>query len=383
MRPARPARPACAFSPSASSTSATSASRASSRANAAAPSPRPSPGPNASAPPRSLASSTLRHPRRPSARRLRRAAPASSARADRRSRGSPAERRARTPSHTRPRRASLPAQPSAARPSARASRPRRARGRSRTSSRTLPSAAAHRAPTARSGRSSSHPARPAESRCRSVSTSPACALPGAIHRPGFPAWKVTVAAARTAAPDATPVEASTPLGTSTLTTGALAAFTASIASANRAAGLTLEAGAQQRVHDHRRPRERLLRSLADPRLAPTAPRLAAAPDSRARPRRSRPAAPCTPPSPRRPASRSRRADHQPVPAVVSLPADHRHGPIRGHSLDRPRHPAPARSIKSSEPTPRSSIAQRSTARIVSASSSGSQPVGKSVHDQRC
>ncbi len=65
----------------------------------------------------------------------------------------------------------------------------------------------------------------------SVCTSPACALPGRIHNPGLAAWKVTVTDARTAAPRTTPVEASTPLGTSTLTTGASAALTASIACA--------------------------------------------------------------------------------------------------------------------------------------------------------
>src|SRR5204863_3149689 len=43
-------------------------------------------------------------------------------------------------------------------------------------------------------------------------TSPACCLPGTIQRPGLAAWKVTVAAARTAAPATTPVEACTPLG---------------------------------------------------------------------------------------------------------------------------------------------------------------------------
>ena len=45
-------------------------------------------------------------------------------------------------------------------------------------------------------------------------TSPECALPGEIHSPGLAAWKVTVASARTAAPAISPVEASTPLGTS-------------------------------------------------------------------------------------------------------------------------------------------------------------------------
>ena len=53
-----------------------------------------------------------------------------------------------------------------------------------------------------------------------TSTCPAWSLPGEIHRPGLAAWKVAVASARTAAPATSPVEASTPLGTSqAITTG--------------------------------------------------------------------------------------------------------------------------------------------------------------------
>ena len=64
-----------------------------------------------------------------------------------------------------------------------------------------------------------------------VSISPAWLLPGLIHSPGLGAWKVTVAVARTAEPETVPAEASTPLGTSTLTTGAPFALIASIACA--------------------------------------------------------------------------------------------------------------------------------------------------------
>jgi len=67
-------------------------------------------------------------------------------------------------------------------------------------------------------------------------TSPACCLPGAIHRPGLAAWKVTVALARTAAPATSPVEACTPLGTSTLITGAPDWLIASIATATSPRG---------------------------------------------------------------------------------------------------------------------------------------------------
>ena len=62
-------------------------------------------------------------------------------------------------------------------------------------------------------------ARRAGCRCRSTRTLPACSLPGLDHSPGFGAWKVAVATARTAAPATSPVEASTPLGTSHATTG--------------------------------------------------------------------------------------------------------------------------------------------------------------------
>ena len=51
-------------------------------------------------------------------------------------------------------------------------------------------------------------------------TSPAWALPGEIHSPGLAAWKVAVASARTASPATSPVEASTPLGTSQANTTA-------------------------------------------------------------------------------------------------------------------------------------------------------------------
>ena len=67
-------------------------------------------------------------------------------------------------------------------------------------------------------------------------TSPACALPGAIQSPGFAAWKVAVASATTATLDTSPVEASTPLGTSHATTTAPSAPAALMASMAPAAG---------------------------------------------------------------------------------------------------------------------------------------------------
>ena len=56
-------------------------------------------------------------------------------------------------------------------------------------------------------------------RCRRSATVPAWNRPGATCSPTFGPWKVTVAPASTAAPAISPVEASTPDGTSTATTG--------------------------------------------------------------------------------------------------------------------------------------------------------------------
>ncbi len=69
-----------------------------------------------------------------------------------------------------------------------------------------------------------------------TSTVPEWALPGLIHSPGLAAWKVTVTWAWTAAPATSPVEASTPLGTSTLSTAAPAVSSASIARATSPRG---------------------------------------------------------------------------------------------------------------------------------------------------
>ena len=70
-----------------------------------------------------------------------------------------------------------------------------------------------------------------------TTTSPACALPGAIHRPGIAAWKVAVIVARTASPATAPVAASTPDGTSAATTNASAPLMAAMAAATWSRGL--------------------------------------------------------------------------------------------------------------------------------------------------
>ena len=51
------------------------------------------------------------------------------------------------------------------------------------------------------------------------SNSPASALPGGINRPGLSAPNVTVRSAASTSPAKSPVSASTPLGTSTASTG--------------------------------------------------------------------------------------------------------------------------------------------------------------------
>ncbi len=70
-----------------------------------------------------------------------------------------------------------------------------------------------------------------------TTTSPAYALPGAIHRPGIAAWKVAVIVAWTASPATAPVAASTPDGTSAATTNASAPLMAAIADATGSRGL--------------------------------------------------------------------------------------------------------------------------------------------------
>ena len=77
-----------------------------------------------------------------------------------------------------------------------------------------------------------------------TSTVPAWALPGLIHSPGLAAWKVTVTLACTAAAATSPVEASTPLGTSTLSTLAPAAAERLDRACHLSAGLALKAGAR-------------------------------------------------------------------------------------------------------------------------------------------
>ncbi len=72
-----------------------------------------------------------------------------------------------------------------------------------------------------------------------TTTSPAWKRPGATTWPTLSAWNVTVARACTADPSTLPVEASTPEGRSTDTTGTPAAFTSAITRAASDRGFPL------------------------------------------------------------------------------------------------------------------------------------------------
>ena len=80
-------------------------------------------------------------------------------------------------------------------------------------------------------------------------TAPVQSEPGATARPTFAAPNVTVAVARTAAPATSPVEALTPDGTSTATTGRAAALISSIIRAASSRGGAVEPDPEQRVDD--------------------------------------------------------------------------------------------------------------------------------------
>jgi hypothetical protein len=110
---------------------------------------------------------------------------------------------------------------------------------------------------------------------------PAWNRPGATTSPTLRPWNVTVRSASTAAPSISPVEASTPEGRSTDTTGALLAFIRSIAAAAsgrgapwnpvpKSASRTTSAPAKSSVSTTSRPASRRIRAaiLPSPPLAP-------------------------------------------------------------------------------------------------------------------
>ena len=231
-------------------------------------------------------------------------------------------------------------------------------------------------PRPRPGRSARRPpAQPAARRGdpdrRSRAPRPRAPCPGTIHRPGLAAWKVAVAAARTAAPATAPrrrVDAARDVGRDDRCAGGVHRLDRA---RDRLARRAREAGAEHRVDDHRR--------------------AARAPPARRRPgrapgRRSRLAAA----SPRSSAgiaeqqhrdlaallAQQPRRD-QPVAAVVALAAHDRDRTVGRHARRRRRaSPSPARSMRSSEGTPRSSIAHASVARMRCGVGKRLEPGGK-------
>ena len=178
-------------------------------------------------------------------------------------------------------------------------------------------------------------------------TSPACCLPGSIHSPGLAAWNVAVATgAHRRRPATSPVEASTPLGTSQATTARRA----------RPPRRSPRSRARRPARRARRSRCRASRRRSRPPPASAAGRTAAA----ARPAAARSCARASPLQ--LVARREQRARdlaagvaQQPrgdeaVAAVVALAADDRDRPRRrdARAHDAARGPAPARSISSSD-----------------------------------
>jgi hypothetical protein len=202
-----------------------------------------------------------------------------------------------------------------------------------------------------------------------TSTSPACALPGRIHSPGLARWNVAVATARTAAPATSPVDASTPDGMSAATTGALAAFSASIAPAAGSRGA---------------PEEPVPSSASTSACAPSsrsgANGAGGSPGSRFS---CSAASPCrnsgdhtVSTSTSRPAPRRSRAATSPSPPLLPLPQTMAMRPAGARWAITRASPSPARSIRSSDGTRLVLIAHSSVARICAASSSGSIQRGR-------
>ena len=211
-------------------------------------------------------------------------------------------------------------------------------------------------------------------------TSPAWALPGAIHSPGLAAWKVAVASARTAVPATSPVEASTPLGTSQATTDGRARRPRLIASIAPAAG---SRGSPAK------PVPRIASTIAAAPSERRRPEQAPAPDPgrrsklvRASPRSSS-AGPRAARDTSRPCSRSSARDDEPVAAVVALAA-HDDDPARGRQLGDEL--APARRRRAPSARGRGSRARRSPTRRAraarAASGSGSSQSGRVIRGSR-
>src|SRR5918997_3665726 len=205
-----------------------------------------------------------------------------------------------------------------------------------------------------------------------VSTRPACSLPGATKSPILGPWNVAVAVAPTPSPPPPPVDALTPEGTAQATTGASCALMAAMAEASGSRG-----------EPSKPVPSRASTTTPDASSRSGAKGSGGAPGrrsrfSRASPRRSpRSAAAST--STSRPSSRSSRATTRPSPPLFPFPTTTRTGPGRASAAVTRARPMPARSIRSSEGTPWSSIAQASAARISAASNSGSSQSLTSAH----
>ena len=192
-------------------------------------------------------------------------------------------------------------------------------------------------------------------------TSPASSLPGFTCSPIFEPWKVAVTSAFTASPCASPLDASTPEGTSQATTGASWPLMARIAPDTGSRG------------SPEKPVPSSASTTApDPSRRPASSGRGGSPGSRSRFARASPFKSATSPtastSTRCPSSRRIRAATRPSPPLLPFPITIRTGPgPRGAAAVTRANPIPACSMRSSEGTPCSSIAQESTARISPAS----------------
>ena len=177
--------------------------------------------------------------------------------------------------------------------------------------------------------------------------------------------------ARTAAPAISPVDASTPLGTSQATTAAAPApLIASIAPLAGSRGVAGEAGAEDRIDDRRgpvqrgglEPDRRSARRAArgSPRVAPELVRRAEQEDVDLAPALAQPA-----------------RGHEPVTAVVALAADD-HDPALRRRAPRSARPGRCRRAPSARlrAVPSSSIAQLSSSRCSAGVGQRLQPIGQ-------
>ena len=192
-----------------------------------------------------------------------------------------------------------------------------------------------------------------------TSTRPAWKAPGATCSPIFEPWKVPVTSARTASPSTSPLEASTPEGTSQATTGASCALIAAMAPATGSRGAPENPVPNSASTTTPEPSSRSGANGSGGAPGSRSSIAAGSPESS-----STGATAST--STTRPSSRSSRATTRPSPPLLPLPITTRTGPSPATSAVSRARPSPARSIRSSEGTPCSSIAQASTARISSA-----------------